>query len=254
MTVYELRILAAIIARACASLPSRESEELVRETWLFLQDKRRDLTLALWQAMINTAGIPPGYSPRPGSPTGPGQPARPGDLTLHTADGPAVLRAHKSVPHASPPYVIVSYHAPDFGERFAAYEKRATGWIMADTMLNRAEAATWLPASGEARGEPVPEVAAWLGSLPDIEIEHDQAEPQSPPTAAVTFHPGAGSEAPPCLEISGVLVFTYIDPDSGVLVVSLDLDAATPDILSSAGTVPVQITVQGTTVFDSSAT
>src|ERR1700677_4450088 len=162
MTVYELRALAEIIGRACRALPSRDADGLVSQTWLFLVTKRPDLTLALWQAMIGMAETPPGDAPWPGGPAAPGRPGQPGDLTLQTADGPAVLRVHRSFPHASPPYVIVSYHDPDSGERFAAYERRATRWILAGTMLARPEATTWTPGSGEAAGEPVPAVAVWL--------------------------------------------------------------------------------------------
>ncbi|MEV7177854.1 hypothetical protein [Kitasatospora sp. NPDC093679] len=55
----------------------------------------------------------------------------------------------------------------------------------------------------------------------------------------------------PALSVAGALVFTYVDAD-GHLCVSIDLDTAHPALVEgprTRATVPLRITVQGTTVF-----
>ena len=53
----------------------------------------------------------------------------------------------------------------------------------------------------------------------------------------------------PALQVAGVLVFAYIDSEQAVLRVSVDLDTTHRALLRPEGTVPLHITVQGTTVF-----
>lgn len=50
----------------------------------------------------------------------------------------------------------------------------------------------------------------------------------------------------PCIEVAGVLVFLYVK--DGVVRVSVDLDTA--ELADSKGLVPLEVTVQGTTVFE----
>jgi len=53
----------------------------------------------------------------------------------------------------------------------------------------------------------------------------------------------------PALQIAGVFVYTYLRHDRQTLCVSVDLDTAHRALLRPDGTVPLQITVQDTTVF-----
>ena len=52
----------------------------------------------------------------------------------------------------------------------------------------------------------------------------------------------------PALQVAGVLVFVYLD-DHAAVCVSVDLDTAHRVLVRPDHTVPLHITVQGTTVF-----
>lgn len=64
------------------------------------------------------------------------------------------------------------------------------------------------------------------------------------------FHPEAGDDTRPCIEVAGVLVFAYVDR-GGIVRVSIHLDTAEPAVLDSGGLVPIQITLEDATVYDS---
>jgi hypothetical protein len=66
----------------------------------------------------------------------------------------------------------------------------------------------------------------------------------------VSFLPAASEDEKPCMQVAGALVFAYVR--DGALVVSVDLDTAEPGTFAMYGDscVPVQVTVQGTTVFE----
>lgn len=67
---------------------------------------------------------------------------------------------------------------------------------------------------------------------------------------AATFWPARPEEPGtlPALEVAGVMVFAYLT-EAGELLVSVDLDTASPVLTSPRQTVPLRITVQGTTVY-----
>ncbi|WP_435060338.1 hypothetical protein [Streptomyces sp. bgisy060] len=61
-----------------------------------------------------------------------------------------------------------------------------------------------------------------------------------------------GEDTLPALELGGVLVFVYLDPESAELRVSVDLDTVDQRLVRHDDpdeTVPMHITVQGDTVF-----
>ncbi|MGX1763116.1 hypothetical protein ACWIG5_40550, partial [Streptomyces lydicus] len=66
---------------------------------------------------------------------------------------------------------------------------------------------------------------------------------------AAVFHPEIGEGTRPCLEVAGVLVFAYVDPE-GTVRVSVHLDSAAPAVIDGDGLVPVRITLEATTVYD----
>ncbi|MFI2415186.1 hypothetical protein [Streptomyces sp. NPDC018947] len=68
---------------------------------------------------------------------------------------------------------------------------------------------------------------------------------------AAVFHPmkGPDDEGLPCIEISGVLVFAYLDAGTEAVRVSVHLDTADEHLALADGTVPVQVDVEDATVF-----
>jgi hypothetical protein len=64
------------------------------------------------------------------------------------------------------------------------------------------------------------------------------------------FHPQTDDDELPCIEVGGVLVYAYLDPDSGTVRVSVDLDTAADRLVRPDGTVPLRVEVQDTLVLD----
>lgn len=60
----------------------------------------------------------------------------------------------------------------------------------------------------------------------------------------------AGNDDLPCIEVAGVTVFTYLDPDTGAVGVSVDLDTTEAQLVRPDGTVPLRIDVQDTVVLE----
>ncbi|MFJ3445958.1 hypothetical protein ACIPM2_32845 [Streptomyces sp. NPDC086081] len=65
------------------------------------------------------------------------------------------------------------------------------------------------------------------------------------------FHSMAGpdDEGLPCLELAGILVFAYLDPDMRAVRVSVHLDTTHEQLLRPDGTMPLQVEVEDATVF-----
>lgn len=63
-----------------------------------------------------------------------------------------------------------------------------------------------------------------------------------------TTDPDCGCGALPCVEIGGVQVYAYADPEVG-LVVALNFDTAAPPLTADNGLVPVQVVVGCATVY-----
>ncbi|MFE3558399.1 hypothetical protein ACFXKW_26585 [Streptomyces sp. NPDC059193] len=69
---------------------------------------------------------------------------------------------------------------------------------------------------------------------------------------AAVFHP-ADEDGPACVEVAGVVVFTYLDPVDGAVRVSVHLDSADPEhVVRPDDTVPLRIVVEDTVVLDDS--
>ncbi|MCC9309902.1 hypothetical protein LN042_22990 [Kitasatospora sp. RB6PN24] len=73
---------------------------------------------------------------------------------------------------------------------------------------------------------------------------------------SATFHPYDPGEPSslPALEIGAVLVFAYLDEEDGHLRISVHEDEADPALLGPDGRVPIHVTVEGETVYCSTAT
>lgn len=67
---------------------------------------------------------------------------------------------------------------------------------------------------------------------------------------AAEFHSQTSDETRPCIEVAGVLVFTYID-DNGVVRVSVHLDTTDVAVHDTRGLVPIRIVLEDAVVFDS---
>jgi hypothetical protein len=70
----------------------------------------------------------------------------------------------------------------------------------------------------------------------------------------LTFHPMTTAEGRPYVDIDGVLVFVYLDPNVGAVRVSIDLDEAASRLVRPDETVPVRVAIGDTVVFDDSET
>ncbi|MEU7072845.1 hypothetical protein AB0B30_27320 [Streptomyces narbonensis] len=63
----------------------------------------------------------------------------------------------------------------------------------------------------------------------------------------------ADDDGPQCIEVTGVLVFGYLDAKDGVVRVSVHLDSADSNhVVRPDGTVPLRVVVEDTVVFDDS--
>ncbi|MFI6340745.1 hypothetical protein [Streptomyces sp. NPDC050535] len=73
--------------------------------------------------------------------------------------------------------------------------------------------------------------------------------------SAAVFHPmtGPADEGLPCIEIGGVLVFAYLDPEMQAVRVSVHLDTTIEDLVRGDVTVPLHVKVEDATVFSAGA-
>jgi hypothetical protein len=68
---------------------------------------------------------------------------------------------------------------------------------------------------------------------------------------AARFLPQVDDDTLPMIEVAGVQVYAYLDPDDlGVVRVSVNLDTPDADLFGS-GNVPLRVDVQDATVYDS---
>ncbi|MFD4635430.1 hypothetical protein ACFVYR_37750 [Streptomyces sp. NPDC058284] len=86
-----------------------------------------------------------------------------------------------------------------------------------------------------------------------LRLSLSDAEACAEKNSSAVFHPMEGPEGEglPCIEIAGILVFAYLDADRRALRVSVHLDTTDEQLVRSDGTVPVQVEIEDTTVFDS---
>ncbi|MFC8520482.1 hypothetical protein [Streptomyces sp. NPDC057257] len=68
---------------------------------------------------------------------------------------------------------------------------------------------------------------------------------------AAVFHAGIHGGLP-CLEVDGILIFGYLDPEVGAVRVSVHLDGAPDHLVRPDGTVPLRVKVEDTVVLDDS--
>ncbi|MFE7077109.1 hypothetical protein ACFU96_44195 [Streptomyces sp. NPDC057620] len=70
--------------------------------------------------------------------------------------------------------------------------------------------------------------------------------------STAVFHPRASGTGP-CIEVGGVLVFAYLDPDTQAVQVSVHLDTAIGPLVRHDETVPLHVQVGDATVFSAGA-
>ncbi|MGW7073510.1 hypothetical protein ACWGII_39635 [Streptomyces sp. NPDC054855] len=70
--------------------------------------------------------------------------------------------------------------------------------------------------------------------------------------SSAVFHPQAhpADDGLPCIELAGILVFAYLDADLHTVRISIHLDTTHEQLVRADGTVPLQIEIEDTTVFD----
>ncbi|MFJ2240447.1 hypothetical protein [Streptomyces sp. NPDC087859] len=78
------------------------------------------------------------------------------------------------------------------------------------------------------------------------------AEQCAEANSAAVFHAmrGPDDEGLPCLEITGILVFAYLDADREAVGVSAHPDTTDEQLVRADGTVPTVVEIGDTTVFD----
>ncbi|MET8983257.1 hypothetical protein ABZX85_47600 [Streptomyces sp. NPDC004539] len=67
-----------------------------------------------------------------------------------------------------------------------------------------------------------------------------------------TFHPQTDDNDLPCVEVDGVLVFTYLDHEAGAVRVSVGRDLAQDRLVRPDGTIPLRVDVDGAALLDDS--
>ncbi|MEU7156045.1 hypothetical protein AB0A98_06320 [Streptomyces chrestomyceticus] len=85
----------------------------------------------------------------------------------------------------------------------------------------------------------------------DFRFPNENASEQANRDA--TFHPQTDENDLPCMEIDGVLVFAYLNHESGVVEVSVHLECAEGRLVRPDGTVPLRVAVEDAVVLDDSA-
>ncbi|MFF5265410.1 hypothetical protein ACFY4C_41560 [Actinomadura viridis] len=68
---------------------------------------------------------------------------------------------------------------------------------------------------------------------------------------SAVFHP-VRAEGQPCIEVEGVLVFLYLDPDEEAVRVSIHLDTVADRLIRPDDTVPLRVVCESTVIFDDS--
>ncbi len=86
-----------------------------------------------------------------------------------------------------------------------------------------------------------------------LSLSLSDAEACAEANSSAVFHPmeGPDDEGLPCIEIAGILVFAYLDPDREGVRVSVHLDTTDEQLVRADGTVPMQVEIETATVFDS---
>ncbi|MGW6027616.1 hypothetical protein [Streptomyces sp. NPDC055099] len=70
--------------------------------------------------------------------------------------------------------------------------------------------------------------------------------------SSAVFHPQEhpDHEGLPCIELAGILVFAYLDADLRTVRISIHLDTTHEKLARTDGSVPIQVEIEDTTVFD----
>lgn len=78
------------------------------------------------------------------------------------------------------------------------------------------------------------------------------AEACAEANSSAVFHPQEhpGDDGLPCIELAGILVFAYLDADLHTVRISVHLDTTHEQLVRTDGTVPIQVEIEDTTVFD----
>lgn len=88
--------------------------------------------------------------------------------------------------------------------------------------------------------------------LAPISLSLSDAEACAAANSSAVFHPmdGPEDEGLPCIEIAGVLVFAYLDPERKGVRVSVHLDTTDEQLVRADSTVPMLVEIETATVFD----
>ncbi|WP_051828570.1 hypothetical protein [Streptomyces bicolor] len=88
-----------------------------------------------------------------------------------------------------------------------------------------------------------------------LSLSLSDAEACAEANSSAVFHPqeNPDDEGLPCIQLAGILVFAYLDADRGAIRVSVHLDTTYEQLVRADGTVPMQVEIEDTTVFDNLA-
>lgn len=78
------------------------------------------------------------------------------------------------------------------------------------------------------------------------------AEACAEANSSAIFHPQEhpGDDGLPCIELADILIFAYLDTDLRTVRISIHLDTTHEQLVRADGTVPIQVEIEDTTVFD----
>ncbi|MFC9891901.1 hypothetical protein ACFW3A_21810 [Streptomyces pilosus] len=93
------------------------------------------------------------------------------------------------------------------------------------------------------------DIARYAHTPRSLSLADDTACAQA--NSAAVFHPmtSPDDEGLPCIELAGILVFAYLDPNMEAVRVSVHLDTTDQQLVRPDHTVPLQVEVEDATVF-----
>ncbi|MGW6274689.1 hypothetical protein [Streptomyces sp. NPDC055060] len=85
-----------------------------------------------------------------------------------------------------------------------------------------------------------------------LNLDPWDAEACAEANSSAVFHPQEhpDDDGLPCIELAGILVFAYLDADLRAVRISVHLDTTHEKLARTDGSVPIQVEIEDTTVFD----